>query len=95
MNNLSWSHIIVVGSPFSQYQWLKNSSAICSAVNVVTVGINYMSEPSRSVIKQIILNLLSNGKGPTKSIATLSPLSSGTGKGCNGPAGLVVHDLFF
>ena len=80
MNNLSQSHIIVIGSPFSQYQWSKNSSAICSTVNIVTVGINCMSEPRWSVIEQIILNPLSNGKGPTNSIATLSPLSSGTGK---------------
>ena len=95
MDNLSQSHIIVVGSPFSQYQWLKNNSTICSTTKVVTIGTNCMSEPSQSVIEQIILNPSSNGKGPTKLIATLSPLLSGTGKGCNGPAGLVIHDLFF
>lgn len=95
MNSLSQSHTIDFGSPFLQYQWSKHSTAIFLAVNVVTVGISWMSDPSQSVMEQIMLNPSSKGRGPTKSIATLSPLLSGTGKGCNGPAGLVVLDLFF
>ena len=82
------------GKPFSQYQWVKNSRASSSAVMVVQVGIIRMSEPSLSVIDKIQLKLSSSGRGPMKSIATLSPRSSGIGRGCRGPVGFRVEDLF-
>jgi len=93
MNNLSLSDTISVGNPFSQYQCLQNSDANNLAVMSVRVGTMRMSDPSRSVIVSIQLKPSSSGKGPTKFIATKDPLSSGTGRGCNSPCGLVVRDL--
>ena len=93
INNLSLSDTISVGKPFSQYQFLKNSDANASAVMSVRVGTMCISDPNRSVIVRIQLKPSSSGSGPTKSIATDDPLSSGTGRGCNGPRGLIVCDL--
>jgi hypothetical protein len=92
-NNLSLSEIISSGKPFSQYQCLKNTVANPSANMSVRVGAIHMSEPSRSVIIKIQLKPSSSGSGPTKSIATEAPCSSGTGNGCNGPLGFDVDDL--
>ena len=80
----------VSGSPFLQYKWLKNKSAIALAISVEMVGTSWISDPRRLVIEQIMLNPPSIGSGPVKSMVTLSPHSSGTGKGCNGPGGFVV-----
>ena len=41
----------------------------------------------------MVLNPLSTGRGPMKSIATESQWSSGMGRGWSGPIGLVVVDL--
>jgi len=54
----------------------------------------WTSELSLSVIVRIQSNPLSTGNGPIKHIATLSPRASGIGRGCKGPAGLLVADLF-
>ena len=93
MNNLSLSDTISAGNPFSQYQCLKNRDANDSALMSVLVSTIRISDPSWSVIVSIQLNPSSLGRGPTKSIVTEDPLSSGTGRGCNGPHGLLVRDL--
>jgi hypothetical protein len=80
-NNLSWSEIILRWRPFSQYQCSKNSTTRSSAVSVVLVGIIWMLEPSQSVMVRIQSWPSSRGNGMTKSMATLSPCSLGTGKG--------------
>jgi hypothetical protein len=48
----------------------------------------------QSVIVMMLLNPLSEGSGPMKSIVTESPCSSGTKSGCNGLIGLIVIDSF-
>lgn len=93
MNNLSQSEMISEGRPFSQYQLSKNRVASFSAVMSVHVGISLTSEPRQSVMVSRQLKPSSSGSGPIKSIAILSPHSSGIGRGCKGPAGLVVLDL--
>ena len=95
-NSLSRSETIfrAGGRLFSQYQWSKKRQAIFSAVRDVVLGMIRMSEPRRSVKITMELYPSSSGSGPTKSMATESHLSSGTGKGCKGPIGLDVSDLF-
>ena len=83
-----------LGRPFLQYQWLKNRSARFLAVMSVHVGMIHTSDPSRLVIERIQSKRLSRGRGPIKSMATLSPWSSGIGRGCKEPAGFLVDDLF-
>ena len=60
----------------------------------VRVGAICMSDPSRSVIVKIQLNPSSSSSGPTKSITTEAPRSSGTSNGCNGPLGFVRGHAF-
>lgn len=90
----SLSEIMSRGNPFLQYQCVKNNSAKASAVNVVVVGIIHMSDPNQSLMVRIVLNLPSFSKGPMKSIVTELQHPLGTGRGCNGPRGFVVQDLF-
>src|ERR1700761_7116833 len=92
--SLSWSETMSSGRPFSQYHSLKNICASSSAVNVVFVGMMWMSEPDLSVKVTMLLEPSSGGSGPMKSIATESQRWSGTGSGCSGPTGFVVRDLF-
>lgn len=94
MKSLSRTETILSGSPFSQYQWSKKREARASAVKSVQVGISRTSDPRRSVIVSRQLKPLSRGKGPTKSIATLSRRLSGIGSGCRGPAGLLYWICF-
>ena len=94
MKSLSRSETISKGKPFSQYHLWKNISASCSAVSVETVGMIWMSDPSRSVKVIIVSNPESLGSGPMKSIATESQRASGIGSGWRGPVGRVVLDLF-
>ena len=60
----------------------------------VLEGIMQTSEPRRSVREVIWLKPESGISGPMKSIVTESPQASGIGKGCNGPQGFDVADLF-
>ncbi len=80
--------------PSIQYQFSKKTVASFSAVMLVQVGISLTLEPSLSVIVKRQLNPSSSGRGPIKSIVMLFPHSSGIGRGCSGPAGFVVLDLF-
>jgi hypothetical protein len=92
--SLSWSETISYGSPFLQYQWSKNNPAKCSAEILSLHGTRWMSALSLSVIETIILKPLSLGNSLMKSMATKSPRTSGTGRGCKGPVVAVVFDLF-
>ena len=83
-----------LGRLFLQYQWSKNRSARFSAIMSVCVGMIHTSDPGRSVIERIQSKPSSRGRGPIKSMATLSPQSSGIGSGCKEPAGFLVDDLF-
>lgn len=83
-----------MGSPFSQYQLLKKTTASSSAMRVVLVGIIRTSEFKRSVIVRIQSKLLSGGSGLMKSMETELQCSSGIGNGCKGPEGLEVELLF-
>ena len=93
MNSLSQSEMISTGSLFLQYQCSKNRPASRLADKSILVGIIWMSAPSLSVVVRIQSIPLSVGKGPIKSIATLSPRLFGTGKGCKGLGRFVVGDL--
>lgn len=50
----------------------------------------WISGPKQSVMEQTMSNPSSVGSGPMKLVATLSPHSSGNGKGCNGLAAFVI-----
>ena len=91
---LSQSEMISLGNLFSQYQWLKNKTARSSVVMSVQVGIIWLLEPRWSVIDRMQSKLPLSGKGPIKSVAMLSSWSSGIRRGCKGPEGLCVLDLF-
>ena len=69
MKSLSRSQMMLLGSPFSQYQLLKNSTARSSAVMFKFVGTIRTLAPMRSVIDRMQLKPESMGKGPMKSIA--------------------------
>ena len=93
IKSLLWSDIISIVNPFSQYHSLKNSSASCSAVSVVVVGMIRTSDPSQSMKVTMLLKPSSVGSGPMKSMATGSQRSLGTGRGCRGPICFVVRAL--
>ena len=94
INSLSRLQTMLSGSPFSQYQLLKKSSASSSVVILILVGIIQMSVPRQLVTDNMQLYLLSTGSRPIKSMVILLAQRSGTGKGCSGLAGFVVQDLF-
>ena len=83
------------GSPFSQYQCLNQSMAKCSAVKLAQVSTICMSDLAQSVMVAMVLKPCSLGSRPMKLMATLSPQSSGDGKGCKGPTGYEVGDLLY
>ena len=87
MKSLLQSETMSSGNPFLQYHFSKNISANCSAVNAAVVGINWMSEPKRSVIVRMVSKPSSSGSGPMKSITTELQHFSGMGSGCKGPMG--------
>ena len=93
-NSLLRLETMFSGKPFSQYQLSKNKIAKSSAEMSVWVGTILTLAPKRSVMERIQLNPKSSLSGPMKSIAIDWPCSSRTGRGCNGPGGLVVGDLF-
>jgi hypothetical protein len=81
VNSLSLSEMISSGRPFLQYHSSKKMVASSSAVRLDRVGIIRMSEFKRSVIVRIQSKPESIGRGPMKSMATLSPRDSGMGSG--------------
>src|ERR1700678_1889632 len=93
MNSLSWSDMISLGRPFSQYQWSKKRILSSLALSEVEVGMIRISDPRRSVIVSMQLWPLSVGRGPMKFMDTESHRSSGTGRGCRGPVGFFVELL--
>ena len=94
MKSLSLSNTQLSSRPFSQNQLSKTRIAMSSTVVSHCVGIIQISDPKQLVIDSMQLYPWSMGRGPIKSNATLSPHSSGIGKGCRGPGALVVCDLF-
>jgi len=93
-NNLFLSLTMSSGRLFSQYHRSKNCAENGSAAMSVLDGVMCMSAPRKSVIVTMQLKPSSSGQGPIKSIAMELPCSSGMGRGCSGPAGLVVLLLF-
>ena len=94
MKSLSRSEIILSGMPFSQYHLVKKRCTSSSTFWDMVHRINLTSAPSLSVNVSKQSKPSSGGEGPMKSMATESPQLSGTGRGCKGPIGLVVKDLF-
>ena len=92
--SLLWSLTMLRGRPFSQYQYSKNWPASSSTLRSSQQGMRQMPENKQSVIVKIQSLSLSISKGSMKSIMMLSPWLSGTSKGCKGPGGWVVQDLF-
>ena len=80
-------------SPFLQYHSSKSTTATSAAVAVECIGASRISAPRRSVMVSMVSFPPSSRSGLTKSKATASKRASGTGRGCNGPVGLVVQLL--
>jgi hypothetical protein len=71
--------------------WAESVGLRGGTVKTSLVRMICMSALRQSVMVGRQLNLLSSGKGLMKSITTESLCPSGTGRGCSGPVGPIVH----